>query len=208
MYQILLGSFILSIIHAAIPNHWLPIITLAKTEGWSEKQSIVTTVITGISHTLSTVIIGIIVGITGYTLASNYEIISRTVAPAILLILGLLYIVLDFRANQHHSHKAHFTTKGKQTKYTAILISLSLAMFLTPCAEVEAYYFQAGTRGWTGIAIVSLVYVVVTLLSMLLLVYLGLKGMKKFNFHFLEHHEKLITGLVLCILGLLAFFVQ
>jgi putative Mn2+ efflux pump MntP len=81
-------------------------------------------------------------------------------------------------------------------------------MFLTPCVELEAYYFQAGTIGWAGIIIVSAVYTITTVSVMLALVYIGMKGVKRFNSHFLEHHEKLITGLILVILGLLALFVR
>jgi cytochrome c biogenesis protein CcdA len=81
-------------------------------------------------------------------------------------------------------------------------------MFLTPCIEIEAYYFQAGTKGWIGIIIVSIVYTLTTVLTMLILVYLGTRGINRFKSHFLEHHEKGITGIVLVILGLLAFFVK
>jgi len=81
-------------------------------------------------------------------------------------------------------------------------------MFLTPCVEIEAYYFQAGSIGWMGIFIVSAVYLAITLVVMLLLVYLGLKGIRTVNTHFLEHHEKGITGVVLIALGVLAYFVK
>ena len=43
---------------------------------------------------------------------------------------------------------------------------------------------------------------------MVSLVYLGLKGVNKLNSHFLDHHEKSITGVVLVLLGLLAYFVE
>ena len=43
---------------------------------------------------------------------------------------------------------------------------------------------------------------------MVSLVYLGLKGVNKFNLHFIDHHEKSITGIVLILLGLLAYFVE
>jgi uncharacterized membrane protein len=81
-------------------------------------------------------------------------------------------------------------------------------MFLTPCIEIEAYYFQAGTIGWTGIFIVSLVYLLTTVIIMLLLVFFGMKGIGNFKSHFLEHHEKAITGTVLIGLGILAFLVK
>jgi len=74
--------------------------------------------------------------------------------------------------------------------------------------EIEAYYFQAGTIGWIGIFIVSAVYLMPTVIVMLLLVYLGMKGVKTFKSHFLEHHEKGITGIVLVSLGILALIVR
>jgi hypothetical protein len=40
------------------------------------------------------------------------------------------------------------------------------------------------------------------------LVYLGIKGTKTFKSHYLEHHEKLVTGTVLIALGILALLVN
>jgi len=211
MYQIFIGSFILSTIHALIPNHWLPLIAVGKTEKWTHSQTLWATVITGVSHTLSTIIIGIVVGLIGYKLATKYAVISETVAPAILIGLGLIYIFRDFRSDHHHTHdlKQLETEPGqKRSRWIAILTSLSIAMFLTPCIEIEAYYFQAGTIGWIGIFIVSAVYLMTTVMVMLLLVYLGMRGVKTFKSHFLEHHEKGITGIVLVALGILALIVK
>jgi hypothetical protein len=212
MYEIFIGSLVLSTIHALIPNHWLPIIAIGKTEGWSGKRSLWAAVITGAAHTLSTILIGIAVGLAGYKLANNYDFISGTIAPSILLGLGIIYVIMDIRGRRHHHH-SHFEA-GQERKRTgkstwiAILTSLSIAMFLTPCIEIEAYYFHAGAIGWLGIIIVSSVYLLVTILVMMILVYLGMKGISTFKTHFLEHHEKLVTGLVLIGLGILAMMVK
>ena len=81
-------------------------------------------------------------------------------------------------------------------------------MFLTPCVEIETYYFQAGMMGWKGIFILSAVYIFSTVSLMLILVYSCIKGTQRLRLHTLEHHEKLFTGTVLVGLGLLAFFVD
>jgi nickel/cobalt transporter (NicO) family protein len=216
MVQIFLGSLLLSLIHALIPNHWIPLIAIGKTEKWSVRRTLWATTITGFSHTLSTIIVGIIVGIAGYKLSSGYQVVSTVAAPVILAGLGFIYVVLDLRNSHHHHHHHHGlhehtpqqSGKAGKSRWHSILASLSIAMFLTPCIEIEAYYFQAGTIGWSGILIVSAVYLLVTLLVMLLLVFLGIKGIQTFNTHFLEHHEKGITGIILIGLGLLAFFVK
>jgi cadmium resistance protein CadD (predicted permease) len=81
-------------------------------------------------------------------------------------------------------------------------------MFFSPCIEIEAYYFHAGTGGWLGIAIVSIIYLIFTVFGMVLLVYLGRQGVEKIRWNFLEHHEKMITGIVLIVLGIFAYFIK
>jgi cytochrome c biogenesis protein CcdA len=210
MEQILVGSLILSIIHALIPNHWIPLIAISKTEKWTNRETLFATFITGFSHTLSTIFIGIIVGFVGIKLSQNYSYITKIAAPLILILIGIIYFVIDLRSSHHHHHHIDVNEQKLKNKksHFAIILSLSIAMFLTPCIEIEAYYFQAATIGWLGILIVSSVYLLVTLIIMFSLVYLGLKGINKINSHYLEHHEKRITGTVLILLGLLAYFVE
>lgn len=211
MWQIFIGSITLSLIHALIPNHWIPLIAIGKSEKWTRRETLSATVITGFAHTLSTVIIGVLVGFLGYALSDRYTLISQTIAPLILVGLGAIYVVIDMVKSRKHHHPQHDhfnTSKTAGKSRWAVLTSLSIAMFLTPCIELEAYYFQAGTIGWSGIFIVSAVYTFTTVAVMLLLVYFGMKGIKRFNSHFLEHHEKLMTGIILIILGCLALLVD
>ena len=233
MLQIFLASLLLSIIHAFIPNHWLPLIAIGRTEKWTHPEILLGTGIAGFAHTLSTVLIGVVVGVIGYRLSSSYGLISGIIAPAILVLLGTIYLVLDIFGKRHHHHfgedllpkqrhslRPHTVQITDDTSFTyvrqkskkktkwAILLSLSLGMFFTPCTEIEAYYFQASTIGWSGIWMVSAVYTLVTILGMVLFVYLGLKGVKHLESRFLEHHEKRITGIVLIAVGLFTFFVE
>jgi len=209
MWQLFLGSMLLGLIHPLFPNHWIPLIAISKTEKWTTKETIFATLTTGFAHTLSTIIIGIIVGFVGIKLSENYSYITKIAAPLILVLIGVIYLILDFRHSHHHNHFeiSNETLKNKKSK-TAIIVSLSIGLFFSPCIEIEAYYFQAATQGWIGILIVSLVYLIMTLSIMVSLVYLGLKGVNKFKLHFLDHHEKTITGIVLILLGLLAYFVE
>ena len=209
MWQLFLGSMLLGLIHPLFPNHWIPLIAISKTEKWTNKETVVATLITGFSHTLSTIIIGVIVGFVGIKLSESYSYITKIAAPLILLILGVIYLLLDFRSTHHHHHFEidNESLKNRKSK-TAIILTLCIGLFFSPCIEIEAYYFQAATQGWIGILIVSLVYLIMTLTIMVSLVYLGLKGVNKLHSHFLEHHEKAITGIVLILLGLLAYFVE
>jgi len=209
MWQIFLGSLLLSLIHALIPHHWIPLIAISKSEKWTTKETLFATFVTGLSHMISTIIIGIIVGFVGIKLSESYSSIMSLAAPTILLGMGIIFVLLDLRSSHQHEHFNidNEAIKNKKSK-TAIITSLSLAMFFAPCIEIEVFYFQAATFGWAGIFVVSAVYLVMTLLFLFALVYLGLKGVSKFNLHFLENHSKSFTGIILILLGLVAYFVE
>lgn len=209
MWQIFLGSLLLSLIHALIPHHWIPLIAISKSEKWTTKETLFATFVTGLSHMVSTIIIGIIVGFVGIKLSESYSSIMSLAAPTILLGMGVIFVLLDLRTSHNHNHFNinHKAIINKRSK-TAIITSLSLAMFFAPCIEIEVFYFQAATFGWAGILVVSAVYLVMTLLFLFALVYLGLKGVSKFNLHFLENHSKSFTGIILILLGLVAYFVE
>lgn len=207
MMQILIGSLVLSIVHASIPNHWLPLVAIGKTEEWSVRDTIGVTFITGMAHTLSTILIGVLVGVAGYALSTYFATITGWVAPGILVILGVLYLLWGMRQSYHHHHFDQLL-KSPQKSKTSIVLSLSIAMFFSPCIEIEAYYFVAGNLGWEGIIAVSLIYTIITIAGMLLLVWLGMKGVRKIKSRFLEHHEKTITGVLLIVLGIAGYFIS
>ena len=207
MLHLLISAFVLSIIHAAIPNHWLPIVAIGKGEKWNTALTLRVTLITGVAHIASTIIIGLLVGWAGYEFSVRYAAVFRWFAPAILGTLGLMYILLYLRQHLGHGHHHNHYKEEKinRTSTTAIIISLCIAMFFSPCIELETYYFTAGSAGWLGILFVSVVYLIVTVAMMVLLVYLALKGFEKINFHFLEHNERLIIGIILILTGLVAY---
>jgi nickel/cobalt transporter (NicO) family protein len=212
--QIFLSSLLLSLVHATIPSHWLPLIAIGKAEKWSDRETLSVTAITGASHTISTIVIGIVVGMIGYKLSESYHFITKIIAPTVLIALGIIYFILEYmhslikntKHNHHHIHVDEIIEKRKSKR--SIVTALSVAMFFSPCLEIEIYYFTASRLGWLGIGIVSTVYFFITILGMMFLVYFAGKGVKKLQWHFLEHHDKLISGIVLVLVGLLAIFID
>lgn len=205
LLQIIMGSMLLSIIHASIPNHWMPLVLIGKTEKWNDTETLSITFIVSSLHVLSTVIVGILIGFIGYRLSSTYEFITSIGAPLILIGLGFFYFLMDLKMNHHHvDTQLIISDKSKIT----VILSLGTAMFFSPCIEIEAYYFTASKLGWSGIIAVSLIYFFVTVIGMLLFVYLCLKGFKKVRWQFIEKHEKRVTGVVLIVLGVFVLLTE
>lgn len=212
MLSLIIGSFLLSITHALIPNHWFPIAAVSKSENWTKGETVKVTALTGFLHTLSTIIIGIVIGFIGLKLGDTIEVVSEIYAPVILIGLGLFFIIKNLRNKSHthcHINPEEIKQASKKSK-AAIITALGTMMFFSPCVEIEAYYFTAGQFGWQGILLLSSIYLVITVSTMILVVELSRKSLTALNkkLHFLEHYEKLITGIILIILGILSFFVH
>ena len=204
MYSIFIGSLLLSLLHAVIPNHWLPVLAIGKKDNWTLQEVTKVTFISGLAHALSTIVIGIILGFLGLQLASKIQYFTHFIAPAVLILLGIFFIY------QHHRHKhfhLHQVSKLSLSK-TKITITLVVAMFLSPCLEIEAYFLMAGTKGWWAVATIAALYLTISVTGMVVWVRLVYKGMLKLNWHTLEHKAGIITGWTLIITGIISFFIS
>ncbi len=204
MISIITGSLIISLLHAIIPNHWLPIIAIGKKEQWTLQEVTKVTLISALAHGVSTVLLGVLLSVLGAKLGTGLTNFTTIIAPVILILMGLLFIY------RHHKHK-HFhideDIKKKKSK-AAIVTALATAMFFSPCLEIEAYFLLAGTQAWWLVWFISLLYLVITTTGMVLLVRFAFIGLLKLNWHSLEHNAGIITGLTLVATGILSFFIR
>jgi len=206
MWQIISGSLLLSLVHATIPNHWLPIVAIGKSEKWSMRETLNATMLIGFAHIASTIIFGILIGVLGVRLSEKYEEYLHWTAPIILAVLGIIFILIDLLRHEHHHN--HFEGIDKHKSKPAIVMSMLLAMFLSPCIELDAYFLLSVSHGWQGILVTSVIYMLATVAAMVLLVYLGLKGLNKLNWHVFEHHQKTITGIILILVAFATLFIE
>jgi hypothetical protein len=204
MYSIITGSLIISLLHAVIPNHWLPVIAIGKKEQWTVQEVTKVTATCALAHGISTIFIGLILAFLGAKLDNNITYFTNIIAPVIPIAIGLIFIY------RHHRHK-HFhineELKKKRTK-ASIITALVIAMFFSPCMEIEAYFLLAGTLAAWLIWFIALMYLLVTTAGMVLLVRYAYKGLLKLNWHSLEHNAGIITGLTLVVTGIITFFIQ
>ncbi|MBS1921234.1 MAG: hypothetical protein JST17_13360 [Bacteroidetes bacterium] len=204
MLSILTGSLLISLLHAIIPNHWLPVLAIGRKENWSLSETTKVTFIAGLAHVLSTVIIGIVLGIIGAELQKSIEQFAGVIAPAILILLGFYFIQQHYRHHHFHINKHQLENKQKSKLITALV----LAMFLSPCMEIEGYFLLAGTKSRWFLFSMVIMYSVISLGGMLLWIRLAYKGLIKLNWHSLEHNAGIITGLILIATGIVSFLIS
>jgi hypothetical protein len=196
METLLVGSALLSIFHALIPSHWLPVIAIGRQEGWSQGKTLWVTFLAGLAHVLSTVLAGVLLAALGGVVAERAAHLTEWIGPAVLVGMGGYYIWAHYF---HH----HFHVHPRPSRW-GLIGSLALAMFFSPCLEIEGYFLAAGPYGWWFVALLSLCYGLTTIAGMLVWVWLALHGLHRLNWHAWEHNAGIVTGITLVASGILS----
>jgi hypothetical protein len=205
MFTIITGTILLALVHALIPNHWLPLVAVARSEGWKKGEVNMITFFAALAHVLGTVALGLILGTIGKELKEEYGHVIMVVSSILLIVFGLIYYTVNL---PHHHHSSQKDVAGyKRSRGRWILIFIVM-MFLSPCLEVESLFLSAGAYGMELVLLISTIYAILSISGIMLLVNLGFKGVNLLSAHFIEHNEKRISGIVLIAVGILSFFLH
>ena len=205
MFSLITGTVLLAFVHALIPNHWLPLVAVAKAERWKQTDVTTITFLAALAHVTGTVVLGLVLGLIGKELQEEYGRIIQLVSSVLLIVFGLIYFTVNLPHHHHSEQKDIAAVKRSKKKWILIFIVM---MFLSPCLEVESLFLSAGAYGMATVTLMSVIYAIVSIAGILLLVNLGYKGVKLLPAEFIEHNEKRISGAVLILVGIISFFLH
>ncbi len=224
MKEQLIGALLISLLHGFIPGHWMPFLALSKKLGLSRAETMRKTSMAATAHTLGTVLLGLVIyfitsfglqldakkhGINEKITATHHTAIHimnsdfqfEFIGGFIMILLGIYFLY------RHHTHKHfHFPEQGSQKSQRFIFGTVLLALFLSPCMEIEVYFATLAPFGFPVILALILVYSVSTWLSMMGGVWIGYKGLERWNSHRLEHNVGIFSGVIMILSGLLLMF--
>ena len=205
MFSVLAGTVLLAIVHALIPNHWLPLVAVARAEGWKAKEVTIITLSAALAHVVGTVALGLVLGFIGKELVEDYGKAIHVGSSVLLIVFGLIYYTVNLPHHHHSGNQDVVAYKRSKRKWVLIFIVM---MFLSPCLEVESLFLSAGAYGMSLVLMMSAVYAIVSISGILLLVSLGHRGVNLLPAQFIEHNEKRISGIVLIVVGIVSFFLH
>ena len=198
------GTILLAFLHAFIPNHWLPIIVVARIEGWRKKELITITLVSTLAHVLGTVLLGLVLGLVGKQLENKYGQAINMAFSVLLILFGLIYYSVPF-PHPHGKEDDQRKPIANRRKWVFLFVAM---MFFSPCLEVETLFLSAGSYGIASVVVLSVLYSAVSIVGILLLVLMGTRGINFLTTKFIEQNEKRISGIVLIFVGLLNFFIH
>jgi sulfite exporter TauE/SafE len=105
---LLLSALWIGLIHTLIgPDHYLPFIVLGRAEGWSVRKAVGWTLVCGLGHVLSSVVLGAVGVALGWAVTSMeaLEGLRGVIASWALVGFGLLYFLWGlWRGRRGHGH--------------------------------------------------------------------------------------------------------
>jgi nickel/cobalt exporter len=205
MFSIVAGTVLLAVVHALIPNHWLPLVAVARAEQWKQKDITTVTLLAALAHVTGTVALGVVLGLIGKELVEKYGHAIYVASSVLLIVFGLVYYTVNLPHHHHSGQQDVAAYKRSKRKWVLIFV---IMMFLSPCLEVESLFLSAGAYGMGLVSALGVVYAIVSVSGILLLVNLGYKGVNLLPAAFIEHNEKRISGVVLILVGIISFFLH
>src|SRR5215203_4014268 len=160
MFSVITGTILLAIVHALIPNHWLPLVAVAKAEGWKQREVTSVTFLAALAHVTGTVILGMVLGFIGKELQEQYGQIIYLISAVLLIVFGLIYFTVNLPHHHHSEQKDVAEFKRSKRKWVVIFI---IMMFLSPCLEAESLFLSAGVYGMSTVALMAIVYAIVSI---------------------------------------------
>lgn len=202
---LILSTITIGIVHALAPDHWLPFVMIGKAQKWTKPRLTLVTLIAGIGHVGSSIVlgaIGIIAGITSIKL-QGIEATRAEIGVYLLIGFGIAYALWGLKhAKHHHSHIPDLSQKKVVTVWTLFAVFV-----LGPCEPLIPLMFLATAYGWTGILTVSVIFSIITLLMMILQSLLGYAGFQLIKHNFAEKYSHSLAGGVIALTGIFLYFI-
>jgi sulfite exporter TauE/SafE len=206
------------------PDHYLPFIVISQAKKWSLKKTMWMTFLCGLGHVLSSAVLGLIgiaVGIS-VTRLVDVESFRGNIAAWLFIAFGLVYMIISLRnllrkrkhthSHHHFSGERHEHEHDHQEEHTHIHQSdvvkttpwiLFLIFVFGPCEPlIPILMYPAAENNISGSVLVSVLFSVTTIATMMSVVFAFKMGLNKINLKPVEKYSHLIAGAMIFFSGI------
>ncbi len=217
---ILLTAASIAFIHTVLgPDHYIPFVALSKARGWSANKTAAVTLLCGVGHVGSSVLIGL-AGIAMGTAVSRLKWVEGLRGDAagwLLLSFGLVYMAWGIKKARRGEKHSHFYQHGEaagqlhqhgneaphsHTQASITPWALFIVFVLGPCEPLVPVLMYPAVKNGMRLAMgAAAVFSAVTISTMLASVFLLLKGIRLFPAERLERYAHALAGFTIFACG-------
>lgn len=207
-------------VHALIPDHWLPFVLLARSQGWSRRRLTTLVALAGLLHVSVSIIVALVAILVGtVSLRGLEESTGRALEfPGgwFLVIFGIAYGLLAHLRERraHRGHQVAQAASGVHVHAHGHLLerwfhgalsgpALVAVIGISPCALLVPVLFAASSAGAAAMLAAALGFVACTLATMVAVALFAHHGMRRFDLPLFARYGDLASGALIAAIGLL-----
>ena len=237
-YLLIATAGFTALFHTLIPDHWLPFVLVARSQGWSLRKTFWTTLLSAVFHVTLSLGLGIVALFLGreFTAAIG-ERIERFAGYG-LLFFGLVYTLFFLTGSGKHQH--YFPGHGghhpledyhgptEETGGTPAndgpsprhilsrhlgdhplsALTLAAVVGLNPCVLAIPLMMATVADGIWSLLAVGTSFAVTSIVVLVSASLLGYQGMRRLNLDFLNRYGEVVSGALIAALGLLIVLLE
>lgn len=220
MYFVLGAAIVVAILHSLLPDHWVPLAIVARTQRWSLWRVGRVTFLASLGHVVTSLVLGGILALIGLQFQKQLETQQGHIVGAVLILTGIIFLIWGLVGNGPHAHDhenehdhdhenehPHEERAVKQqTKakgLAAIVVPFGVAA--SPDLTILPVALAASAIGIGAVVAVLSVFAVVTIVTFVGLTVIATLAGYQIKGQWLENNANTITSLVLIAIGIVAF---
>lgn len=210
MWPLLVGAALVGVIHMSAPDHWVTLCLLGRESRWNSRKLFGISFVTAIGHAALSAALGFGIAVAGLlfsTLVSTY--ISVAVGFIMLtagLFIGIRALVSKKKEEVTPGEKLLEKEKKSGSKLNGIGYFAVLGAALSPDLSITPIFLASITVGLLFAVYLLIIFVVTSILSQLVLVQVGSKGLAKTFERIPEKYNDSIVGFVIVAIGIYIIF--
>ncbi|HEV3311731.1 MAG TPA: hypothetical protein VG815_14560 [Chloroflexota bacterium] len=109
---LLLAAGVVGFLHSILPDHWVPLAVVARTQRWSLARTARTSLLASIGHVLTSIMLAGIIAVVGLQFRKTFETQQGHIVGVILIATGIGFFVWSLVGGGHHDHDEHIFVPG------------------------------------------------------------------------------------------------
>ncbi len=228
IFLLLGAAAVVAIFHSILPDHWVPLAVVARTQRWSIADVVRVTFFTSIGHVITSLILAGILALIGLQLQKEIDTQQGHIVGAVLILTGVIFLIWGWvgagphqhNHNEGHTHDhsvshthdhdhphehQHTDRKEQSVIKQRAAIAVPFGVVASPDLTILPVVLAASAVGTAAVLSVLSVFALFTIGTFIGLTVLATLAGYQIKGDWLEKNANTITCLVLIAIGFVAY---
>ncbi len=219
------AAAMVAIVHSILPDHWVPLAVIARTQRWSLLRVGWITLLASLGHVITSLVLGGIIAVIGLQFQQEIDTQQGHIVGVVLILTGVLFLVwglMSHRGHEHrhkqganhnhshgfgqqHEHSHEHTPQSQSPLKRLATIIVPFGVAASPDLTILPVTLAASTIGTAAVVAILSVFAAVTIATFIGLTLMATLIGYQIKGDWLEKHAMTISSLVLIAIGVGAF---